>query len=298
MALPRERFFRPIKMHESRTIRSDDPKKVTREDMTDVCAKVLAYRDRTGMHSAFIAREIGVSPSVVSVEQVGTSPQAVIKAIGRTMRVSPGVRSQGISSRMWFDAIKQTLKGTSRLLIIDQIHKLTNVDAKDRALYALCDLHDATGAPQLWVGTTDLVEYLERNEGRGKEPLAQIRSRIAICRDLQEKANDPNRGEPLFTIDDIRKVYGKNKLKLTRDGERYLMKLANLRGSGGLLTCTNIVRVATKVNGEWGGSLSGDMLHAMRGLLANQRVMQRTEAHRLKIPINGGGCAERLSYCK
>ncbi len=216
----------------------------------------------------------------VSIEQVGTTAQAVIEAIGRAMKVNPGARY--VSSRHWAEAIKARLRGTGRLLIVDQIHKLCGVDPQDRALFALCDLHDLTGAPQLWVGTTDLVGYLERGEGRGKQSLAQIRSRIVVCRDLHERSSDGGQGEPLFTIDDVRKVFARNKIRLAGDAARYLMKLANLPGSGGLRACINIVRMATKVfesraDGK-AVSLSADALHAVMPMLATKRVMSRTQA--------------------
>ncbi len=212
----------------------------------------------------------------VSLETVSATPQAVIEAIGRAMRVSPGNRYA--SARHWFEAIKLALRGSGRLLIIDQIHKLCGVDVKDRALYTLTDLHDATNAPQLWCGTEDMVEYLERGEVKGRESLAQIRSRIGICRDLHARTvNGDGSGQALFTIADIRKVFAQGKLKLTRDGERYLLDLANAYGSGGLRTCVRAVLIATMVKkGE--GDLSAADLAATHEMLATRRALQRTKA--------------------
>ncbi len=213
----------------------------------------------------------------VSCETIGATPPALVEAIGRAMRLSPGTRYA--SSRYWFDGIKRMLDDSGRLLIVDQIHKLC-LGTEDRALYTLCDLQDATGIPMLWCGTIDLVSYLERGEGKGRETLAQIRSRIAIARDLHQRTRrggGDGLGEPLFTIEDIRKVYGSNKLRLARDAERFLLGLANLPGSGGLRTCTNAVRLATKLAGKDATALTAELLHGARSLLATRRVMERTQ---------------------
>jgi|GEM_PF-1695845 len=229
----------------------------------------------------------------VSLETIGSNAQAVIETIARAMRVSPGARYA--SSRHWFEAIKGALRGTSRLLVIDQVHKLCGNDPKDRALYTLCDLYDATGSPQLWCGTEDVIAHLERGEGKGRESLAQIRSRIIISRDLHEKTmgGDGGQGEMLFTIEDIRKVFAGNKLKLTRDAQRYLTELANLPGSGGLRACSRAVLMATLANGGKLDALTEKEITATKQLLAGRRAMQRTmdrmDADRRMMPAAKAG---------
>jgi hypothetical protein len=130
----------------------------------------------------------------------------------------------------------------------------------------LCDLHDATGAPQLWAGTQDIVAYLNRGQAKGKETLAQIRRRIGIRRDLMERTRDRGdggKGQPLYSIEEIRKVFARNRMRLAPDAARYLWLLANLPDAGALGTCKNVVVIATTV-GELKGAaaLNAEMLRA------------------------------------
>jgi len=110
-------------------------------------------------------------------EKMISTAEELLRAIARQMRITEGSR------RLLYYRIKEALSGTPRLLIVDQIHNLCGA-CDDRALYVLADLHDATHAPQLWCGTTDVVAYLDRGQAKGREPLSQIRRRIGICRDL------------------------------------------------------------------------------------------------------------------
>ena len=88
----------------------------------------------------------------VSVETMAATASGLVDAIGRQLRAATGARYS--SSRYVLDRVKELLRGTSRLLS----------------------------------GTTDLVAYLERRQTGGREPLGQIRSRIGIRRDLNERA--------------------------------------------------------------------------------------------------------------
>ncbi|MCY2952991.1 MAG: AAA family ATPase, partial [Planctomycetota bacterium] len=128
----------------------------------------------------------------VSLETIASSAAGVIEAIARAMRLIPSAR-QLAATRHSLAGIKEKLQGTPRLLLIDEIHKLCG-QAGDKALTVLRDLYDATQSPMLWCGTTDLVAYLERETGDAREPLAQIRRRITICRDLTERTMAPGGG--------------------------------------------------------------------------------------------------------
>jgi hypothetical protein len=115
-------------------------------------------------------------------------------------------------------------------------------------------------------GTQDIVAYLNRGQAKGKETLAQIRRRIGIRRDLMERTRgggDGGKGQPLYTIEEIRKVFARNRMRLTPDAARYLWMLANLPDAGALGTCKNVVVIATTV-GELKGAaaLTADMLRA------------------------------------
>jgi hypothetical protein len=178
--------------------------------------------------------------------------------------------------------VKDVLAGSPRLIILDEVHKLCTGTAAndDRVLTILRDLHDHTGCPMLLCGTTDLVAYLERRQAKGFEPLSQIRRRIGIARDLAERASggDGGPGEPLFTVDEVRRMFAGQQMRLASDAARYLAMLANLPDSGHVGTCRNLVTMALKVHGRGGAdTLTADMLRSVHRLLVNRRAFAALE---------------------
>lgn len=212
---------------------------------------------------------------MITIAKAAPTPAGILRAIAQELRIG----DQGGQAQL-FNRIVQKLAGTSRLLIVDQVHSLCGAK-DDKPLYILCDLFDATGAPQLWCGTDDLVAYLDRGQARGKESLAQIRRRIGISRDLMERTRsggDGGRGEPLFTVDEIRAIFKRNKIRLAPDATQYLCTLANMEDSGHLGACTNLVRLATtaaEVRGET--VLTAASLRAYHRTLVNGRAFSLLE---------------------
>lgn len=184
---------------------------------------------------------------MITIEKVEANPTGLIRAIARALRIQDSQANRALYAR-----IKEKLAGTSRLLIIDQIHNLRtsrNRGDADKPFYILADLYDSTGAPQLWCGTADLVAYFRRGQNRD-ESLAQIRRRITYVRDLMQRTRDSKdggRGEPLYDIDDVRHAFARNKIRLSPDAERFLWKIACIPDSGALGTCANLVLIATIV---------------------------------------------------
>ena len=213
---------------------------------------------------------------LITVDKVGASVTGVLESICRELKISAGH-----ANRILFQKIVERLKGTPRLLMIDQIHNLCGAK-DDKPLYCLADLYDATAAPQLWCGTSDIVAYLERGQAKGREPLAQIRRRIGIRRDLMQRTRergDGGRGEPLYSIDEIRRVFAKNKIRLAPDGARYLQQIANRPDGGALGTCKNIVVIATTIAEVRGAAaLTAEMLRAAHRELVNARTFDLVES--------------------
>ena len=208
----------------------------------------------------------------VSLKTIASSAAGVIEAIARAMRLIPSA-TQLHATRHIVAGIEDKLQGTPRLLIIDEIHKLCG-QAGDRALTVLRDLYDATQSPQLWCGTTDLVAYLERDTGDAREPLAQIRRRITICRDLTERTMAPGGGpgEPLYSIDEIRAVFANSKMRLSADAIRMLVELANVPDGGHLGVCSALVRMATILHERRAEVLTADMLRGALGLMVHRKA--------------------------
>jgi DNA transposition AAA+ family ATPase len=140
------------------------------------------------------------------------------------------------SEKYLFDLVRPVLANTSRLLIVDEAHAVLEAWGH-KAFHTLRYLHDATNAPQLWCSTVDLIAKFRKGEAEGRQPLEQIRRRISIRHNLMERASGADgggQGEPLFTVDEVRAVFGGCKMRLAPDAARYLMLLANLPKSGGL----------------------------------------------------------------
>ncbi len=64
--------------------------------------------------------------------------------------------------RLMYSELVNRLRGTEILIVVDQAHKLTAP-----AIDLLVELWNATAAPQLWLGTSQLEENLERDEQWG-----------------------------------------------------------------------------------------------------------------------------------
>ncbi len=209
---------------------------------------------------------------LVTAETAAASASGLLRSICKALRVGDG----GTKTQM-YAKVKQVLAGTSRLLIIDQIHSLCGA-RNDEPLFVLTDLFDATKAPQLWCGTADLVAYLDRGQAKGSQTLAQIRRRIGISRDLMQRCDTQGGdGEPLVTVDEIRAIFARNKMRLASDAVRYLCELACLPGSGALGACTNLVVMATKINEDEATTLTAQMLRQTHKLLVNSRAFSLLE---------------------
>jgi hypothetical protein len=179
---------------------------------------------------------------MITVEKVHANPTGLLRAIARALRITDGKRNATL-----YDRIVEKLRGTPRLLMIDQIHNLRHAK-DDKPFYYLTDLWDRTKSPQLWCGTADLAAYFRKGQAKGDESLAQIASRITYVRDLMQRTRDPKdggRGEPLMTIDQVQKAFAKNKVRLATDAIRFLWSLACLPDSGSMRTCANLVLIAT-----------------------------------------------------
>ncbi len=125
-----------------------------------------------------------------------------------------------------FHRVCEVLRAHS-LLVIDEAHKyLRAEDCFD----VLRDLLVRTNVPQLWVGTMDLTRHFNRRIDQGREPLAQILSRVTIAVDL----NDLKEDGCIFAAAEIRRIIASPAYAPDAQALRYLTKLANLPNQGGL----------------------------------------------------------------
>lgn len=193
--------------------------------------------------------------SLVTIDKVDANPTGLLKKLCKGL----GIQDSG-SNKQRFDRcvdklssadIKQILPNgeevrRSHLLLIDQVHNL-RWSKNDKPFYHLTDLFDATNTAQLWCGTADLVAYLERQQVKNAdESLAQVCRRIFPRVDLMESIRPGGGGgEPLVTIEQVRAMFAKNKMRLTDTAARFLCRLCNQPDGGAVGLCVQIVEYAT-----------------------------------------------------
>jgi len=188
-----------------------------------------------------IHQELGPRRSAfVTIDKADANPTALLRKILGGLRLD----ESGSNTRR-MHRIVDALQGRSHLLLIDQIHNL-RFAKQDKPLYHLMDIFEATQTAQLWAGTTDMVEYLMRQQSKSMdEPLAQIRRRIFPCVDLMEVFNRDGGGDPLYSVDQVREMFGGFKLKLTAPAARFLTALAHQPDAGGIGICVQIMQYAS-----------------------------------------------------
>jgi len=130
------------------------------------------------------------------------------------------------------------LEHSSRLLIIDEAHKL-----RDGAIELLREIHDATEVPILFLATIDLQHRIERSADPDH---GQVYSRFDIVYPLTEKNNVSAGGKPLYTSEDIKQLFQHPPIRLSRDAGHYLQDVANDLGRGSLRRCITLLRNAVR----------------------------------------------------
>ncbi len=167
-----------------------------------------------------------------------------------------------------FNRTADGLRCFCKLLIVDEIHKYCG---RDECFDVLRDLYDATNVPQLWSGTTDLIRYFDRKIGQGREPLAQIRRRIVVARDLNDLGG--------FSTAEIRKLLAPGRHKLDPGAVRYMVALANLKDEGGLGLVKNLyATAATLATASHAAIVTADMLRTAHGFQVSQRTRRAVES--------------------
>lgn len=191
-----------------------------------------------------IHQEIGPRrSSLITIDKVDANPTGLLKKICRGIR-----KDDNGTNAVRFARIVTHLTGRSHLLLIDQIHNLRGAK-EDKPFYILADIYDATKTAQLWCGTADLVSYLQRQQVRNAdESLAQIRRRIFPYVDLMEglrSGGSDGGGDMLVTVEQVREMFARNKLKLAGAAARFLCEICNQPDSGSIGLCVQVVEYAT-----------------------------------------------------
>ncbi len=180
---------------------------------------------------------------------VGTGahhPKGLTSLLAEQLGVrGPGALKSQFTFRSQLERIVARLEGSNRLIIIDEAHKLNN-----EALELVRELHDATGCPVYMLATKDLHDRIRRTSDPDH---GQLFSRVDIMYPLTKGRDVSSGGKPLFTVDEIRKLYEQTPIRLSADASRYLQGVANELGAGSLRRCrvllVNAARRARKRTG-------------------------------------------------
>lgn len=134
-------------------------------------------------------------------------------------------------SRSAVEQCYELLHGSQRLLICDEWHRsaLPQCDF-------LRDLSDVCGIPILLLTTVKFFEQLTKVRlAAGHAGFDQFTSRVGYTIDLLKGAD--GRGgtqRPFFSLDEVRAIFRRDKLRISKDGEEYLQAIA-CTTPGGLL---------------------------------------------------------------
>lgn len=163
---------------------------------------------------------------LLTIDDGTHSPTAFLRELCSRLKASSGSRDRQASRR----AICAALTNSKRLIMVDEAHL-----ASVATLNCIRQIFDTTGCPVLLVGLPSLPKMLL--QGRGDDSRgATLYSRVGIIRDLTERCragSDP--GEPLYSIEDIKKVFARSQLRIASDANEWLVDLAKLVQASRLL---------------------------------------------------------------
>ncbi len=185
------------------------------------------------LHDAFVG-------SILLVAGMGTRhPKGLISAMAGKLGVRSGAKYQAEAEYLTqLERVVDRLRDSNRLVIIDEAHKL-NADALD----AVREIHDATRSPFFLLATQQLHERLKRS---ATPDAGQLYSRFDPIIPLTKDRDVHAGGKPLFSLEEIRRLYDQVPIRLSPDAARYLQDLANNLGMGSLRRCRIVLLNAAR----------------------------------------------------
>lgn len=164
------------------------------------------------------------------------STMTLLRTLTEALRLPSAARQR----KGLFDALAAYLRENKRLIMVDETHL-----ASLEMLTTLRQIQDEAKCPMLLAGLPALSKMLMT--GRGDDCKgATLYSRVGMIRDLTERCRS-NPGEPLFSIDDVRKMFARGSVRLAKDAVDWLQGLACLPEVGGPRACENAVKLAAHI---------------------------------------------------
>jgi len=178
-------------------------------------------------------------PILIRVDESMFRPFALCRAIAAKFDLSTAGTFDIVMRR-----VVGRLAGTKRMLMFDEVERVHH-----RTLELIRDLHDQTGCPVLLCGKPQVYEKLGFcHVGDFSEVTDQLAARIIIRRDLTERTRGEH-PQPLYSLEDIRKLIKQSELKLHVEpgAVKWLQCRASTLGTGGIGIALGCLYLAYKV---------------------------------------------------
>ena len=191
----------------------------------------------SGKSMALNALEIETPGAIlITVTRSRGTVKSFLQLWARQLNLNETGRTEDIQDR-----IIGAHHGTNNLVLVDEAHKLSVA-----ALDVLREVWDQAHIPIVMAATPCLYQTItsRRVGSQQSELMDQFYSRVGMFRDLSHLENPATgKTEKLVTIDDVRKVFARGHVRLSRNGADFLCKLANTTGAGGMRVCKDLVQL-------------------------------------------------------
>lgn len=202
---------------------------------------------------ALITCPAGVGKTIVSKAAHKMRPGSIWHGVIETERSCGGFVRQlasilGIATHrsvpMILRAIIERLKGSGRLLIIDEAHLLD-----ERTLTVVRGIRDQAAIPIALFCTDEILDLVNDTRSNLGQFASRVSARYDANADLEEQRTRPRgRKEPcLFSVGEIEATFSKYHLRLTDGAVEMLYVVANAVGFGCLRLVNTLVRFAARV---------------------------------------------------
>ena len=159
------------------------------------------------------------------------SSTSIFAEIARRIKVS-AIGNMAIVARRIIGA----LKCRNLIIMLDEASSLTVKQLNQLRQIIVVK----SRCPLILAGNSDLLKtVMQRTTRRGYESLDQFTSRLIAVLNLDELASDKD--GPLYTAEDIRKLYAFGGIRLTPDAVSTLKRICKTPKSGRLRTCSHII---------------------------------------------------------
>jgi DNA transposition AAA+ family ATPase len=196
-------------------------------------AKKLTERPDMGIASG----PSGIGKSTIVKALAAEIPSAILVTVTNGSRCTGGFmratwnalqrRRRTREHRVTYDDVAEALKTSARvasrpLLIVDQAHRL-----HERVYQTLMDWHDECGISVLLVGTVTAQQRVTDDEDpEGGQLASRIGMRMDLTPEVYQRGGG-TRANATFTVADVRRIFQRGKVRLSRDAEDLLCWIAN-----------------------------------------------------------------------